>query len=91
MREPRVATVRRAASHETTFRSVRISLPSPSRRPTMDETIAFYREKKIGFVNFTVDAETQAKRDAAHVGPLHRIHTKVHLGQVALRVEAVGL
>src|SRR4028118_1728108 len=29
-----------------------------SRRPTMDETIAFYREKKIGFVNFTVDAES---------------------------------
>jgi hypothetical protein len=25
----------------------------------MDETIAYYREKKIGFVNFTVDAETQ--------------------------------
>jgi predicted TIM-barrel fold metal-dependent hydrolase len=24
----------------------------------MDETIAFYREKKIGFVNFTVDAES---------------------------------
>ena len=32
------------------------------RRPTMDETIAFYREKKIGFVNFTVDAETQMGR-----------------------------
>ena len=30
--------------------------------PTMDETIAFYREKKIGFVNFTVDAETQMGR-----------------------------
>ena len=27
-----------------------------SRRPTMQETIDFYREKKIGFVNFTVDA-----------------------------------
>ena len=33
-----------------------------SRRPTMDETIAFYREKKIGFVNFTVDAESQMGR-----------------------------
>ena len=33
-----------------------------SKRPTMDETIAFYREKKIGFVNFTVDAETQMGR-----------------------------
>ena len=33
-----------------------------SRRPTMDETIAYYREKKIGFVNFTVDAETQMGR-----------------------------
>ena len=33
-----------------------------SRRPTMDETIAYYREKKIGFVNFTVDAESQLGR-----------------------------
>ena len=33
-----------------------------SRRPTMDETIAYYREQKIGFVNFTVDAETQMGR-----------------------------
>ena len=33
-----------------------------SKRPTMDETIAFYREKKIGFVNFTVDAETHMGR-----------------------------
>ena len=33
-----------------------------SKRPTMAETIAFYREKKIGFVNFTVDAETQMGR-----------------------------
>src|SRR4029078_11383614 len=33
-----------------------------SRRPTMDETIAYYREKKIGFVNFTVAAETQMGR-----------------------------
>ena len=33
-----------------------------SRRPTMDETIAYYREKKIGFVNFTVDAESQTGR-----------------------------
>ena len=33
-----------------------------SRRPTMQETIDFYREKKIGFVNFTVDAETQMGR-----------------------------
>ena len=29
-----------------------------SRRPTMDETIAYYREKKIGFVNFTVDRKS---------------------------------
>ena len=28
----------------------------------MDETIAFYREKKIGFVNFTVDAESFISR-----------------------------
>ena len=33
-----------------------------SRRPTMQETIDYYREKKIGFVNFTVDAETQMGR-----------------------------
>ena len=33
-----------------------------SRRPTMQETIDFYREKKIGFVNFTVDAESQQGR-----------------------------
>src|SRR5882672_11970656 len=33
-----------------------------SRRPTMDETIAYYRERKIGFVNFTVDAESQLGR-----------------------------
>ena len=31
-------------------------------RPTMQETIDFYREKKIGFVNFTVDAEMQMGR-----------------------------
>ena len=33
-----------------------------SRRPTMAESLAFYREKKIGFVMFTVDAETQMGR-----------------------------
>ena len=33
-----------------------------SKRPTMDEIIAYYREKKIGFVNFTVDAESQMGR-----------------------------
>jgi predicted TIM-barrel fold metal-dependent hydrolase len=33
-----------------------------TRRPTMDETIAYYREKRIGFVNFTVDAETKLGR-----------------------------
>ncbi len=33
-----------------------------SRRPTMQETIDYYREQKIGFVNFTVDAETQMGR-----------------------------
>ncbi|HYS14807.1 MAG TPA: 4-hydroxyphenyl-beta-ketoacyl-CoA hydrolase, partial [Burkholderiaceae bacterium] len=30
-----------------------------SRRPTIDESIAYYRERKIGMVMFTVDAETQ--------------------------------
>jgi predicted TIM-barrel fold metal-dependent hydrolase len=33
-----------------------------SRRPTIDETIAHYREKKIGLVMFTVDAESQLGR-----------------------------
>ena len=33
-----------------------------SKRPTMQETIDFYRAQKIGFVNFTVDAETQMGR-----------------------------
>ena len=33
-----------------------------SKRPTMQETIDFYRSQKIGFVNFTVDAETQLGR-----------------------------
>ena len=33
-----------------------------SRRPTMEETLAYYRERKIGFVNFTVDAEAQLGR-----------------------------
>ena len=33
-----------------------------SRRPTMDETLAYYRERKVGFVNFTVDAESQLGR-----------------------------
>src|SRR6266581_965728 len=33
-----------------------------SKRPTMAESLAYYREKKIGFVMFTVDAETQLGR-----------------------------
>ena len=33
-----------------------------TRRPTIDETIAYYRDKKIGLVMFTVDAETQLGR-----------------------------
>ena len=33
-----------------------------SRRPTMDEMLAYYRERKVGFVNFTVDAESQMGR-----------------------------
>jgi hypothetical protein len=28
-----------------------------NRRPTIDETVAYYREKKIGLVMFTVDSE----------------------------------
>ena len=33
-----------------------------SHRPTMDETLAYYRRLNIGFVNFTVDAESQLGR-----------------------------
>ncbi|HUL66000.1 MAG TPA: amidohydrolase family protein [Burkholderiaceae bacterium] len=33
-----------------------------SRRPTIDESIAYYRERRIGMVMFTVDAETQLGR-----------------------------
>ena len=33
-----------------------------SRRPTIEETIAYYRERKIGLVMFTVDAEAQMGR-----------------------------
>ena len=57
------------------------------RRPTMDETIAYYREKKIGFVNFTVDAESQMGRrrianeeiaDAALANPRHHDRLRQH-------------
>jgi len=33
-----------------------------SRRPTIDETIAYYRQRQIGFVMFTVDSEAQIGR-----------------------------
>ena len=33
-----------------------------NRRPTIDETVAYYREKKIGLVMFTVDSEAQLGR-----------------------------
>lgn len=33
-----------------------------NRRPTIDETIAYYRERQIGFVMFTVDSEAQIGR-----------------------------
>ena len=33
-----------------------------TRRPTIEETVAYYREKRIGLVMFTVDAETQLGR-----------------------------
>ena len=32
------------------------------RRPTIDETVAYYRERKIGLVMFTVDSESQLGR-----------------------------
>ena len=33
-----------------------------SRRPTIDESIAYYRERNVGLVMFTVDSETQLGR-----------------------------
>ena len=33
-----------------------------SRRPTIDETVAYYREHKMGLVMFTVDSESQTGR-----------------------------
>ena len=33
-----------------------------NRRPTIEETVAHYREKKIGLVMFTVDSESQLGR-----------------------------
>jgi predicted TIM-barrel fold metal-dependent hydrolase len=33
-----------------------------NRRPTMDETVAYYRERKIGLVMFTVDSESNLGR-----------------------------
>jgi hypothetical protein len=33
-----------------------------SRRPTIAETVAYYRERRIGFVMFTVDSESQIGR-----------------------------
>ena len=33
-----------------------------SRRPTIAETVAYYRERKIGLVMFTVDAEANLGR-----------------------------
>ena len=33
-----------------------------AKRPTLQETIDYYRERKIGFVNFTVDAESNLGR-----------------------------
>jgi uncharacterized protein len=33
-----------------------------NRRPTIDETIAYYRERKIGLVMFTVDSEAKLGR-----------------------------
>ena len=33
-----------------------------SRRPTIEETVAYYRERRIGLVMFTVDSESQLGR-----------------------------
>ena len=33
-----------------------------SHRPTIDETVAYYREHKMGLVMFTVDSESQTGR-----------------------------
>ena len=36
-----------------------------NRRPTIDETVAYYRERKIGLVMFTVDAEAKMAASAS--------------------------
>ena len=33
-----------------------------SRRPTIEETVAYYRERRLGLVMFTVDSESQLGR-----------------------------
>ena len=33
-----------------------------SNRPTIEETVAYYRERKLGLVMFTVDSESQTGR-----------------------------
>ena len=47
-------------ARSTTARPTSIS--ASNRRPTIDETIAYYRERKIGLVMFTVDSEAQLGR-----------------------------
>ena len=36
--------------------------PGSSGRPTIDESVAYYRERRIGLVMFTVDSESQLGR-----------------------------
>lgn len=38
------------------------------RRPTIEETVAYYRERKIGLVMFTVDAESHMGTPSSHFG-----------------------
>ena len=63
-----------------------------SRRPTIDETIAYYREKKIGLVMFTVDSRVAA-RPAPHPergdrrggAEEHRHHDRLRLASTRTR------
>src|SRR5574337_41449 len=52
-----------------------------NRRPTIDQTVAYYREKKIGLVMFTVDAESQlGRRPIYDVIAEHKLPAIFHSG-----------
>jgi uncharacterized protein len=42
------------------------------KRPTISETIAYYRERKIGLIMFTVEVSSKSARDASRTTKLRR-------------------